>query len=261
MCQQSQYPTKKIEEISLMKTPPLSTTETIDYYIPSKAWPTYRTYEANRFQKLFGLQTYNLTTVLNLPLWRRDNDYIIDYYRVKESSIEAVIQSLLYLHNQTMNVYSHGLGALYFLYLWAHTMITFVENEAVEVVAIYYAYYDANNFSLLVTDEHTTFRGAMFVLMGVIGGGPILYYVFANGYLVSCQTLSMDMILIGVVYLLTGVFVWAFRLPEIFSPGTFDIFFQGHTIHHLTSITFCYHVYLAMVNAFHYSKIANNDIN
>lgn len=51
----------------------------------------------------------------DLPAWRRDNAYILTGYRRSTASFVDCFSSLGYLHNETVNIYSHLLGAAAFL--------------------------------------------------------------------------------------------------------------------------------------------------
>ncbi|KAI5287523.1 hypothetical protein KEM54_005925 [Ascosphaera aggregata] len=48
----------------------------------------------------------------DLPLWQRDNQYILTGYRPMSGSFRASFRSLSYLHNETVNIYSHLLPSL-----------------------------------------------------------------------------------------------------------------------------------------------------
>ena len=50
----------------------------------------------------------------DLEPWQQDNEYILRHYRPCSNCYRKSIASLGYLHNQTVNVYSHLLGALIF---------------------------------------------------------------------------------------------------------------------------------------------------
>lgn len=50
----------------------------------------------------------------DLKSWQQDNEYILHHYRPCSGDHWKTITSLGYLHNQTVNVYSHLLGALGF---------------------------------------------------------------------------------------------------------------------------------------------------
>ncbi|KAF2828741.1 HlyIII-domain-containing protein [Ophiobolus disseminans] len=43
----------------------------------------------------------------DLPLWQQNSKYILSGYRPSTTSYAKSIQSLLYLHNQTVNIYTH----------------------------------------------------------------------------------------------------------------------------------------------------------
>ncbi|ROT34788.1 HlyIII-domain-containing protein [Sodiomyces alkalinus F11] len=60
-----------------------------------------------------------LLTWDNLPAWQRDNTFILTGYRRASSSYRASLASLTYLHNETVNIWSHLLGALFFLLVGA----------------------------------------------------------------------------------------------------------------------------------------------
>lgn len=49
----------------------------------------------------------------DLPSWRRDNVYIRSGYRRDRNSYAHSARSLLYLHNETVNIWSHLLGAIF----------------------------------------------------------------------------------------------------------------------------------------------------
>ncbi|KAK7991899.1 hypothetical protein PG996_013088 [Apiospora saccharicola] len=52
-----------------------------------------------------------------IPPWQQDNEYILSGYRPTSGSTWLSLASLSYLHNQTINAYSHLLGALIFVSL------------------------------------------------------------------------------------------------------------------------------------------------
>lgn len=56
-----------------------------------------------------------LLTWDDLPAWQRDNSFIQTGYRQASSSYRVSVASLAYLHNETVNIWSHLVGALFFL--------------------------------------------------------------------------------------------------------------------------------------------------
>jgi len=53
-----------------------------------------------------------LVTWDELPIWLRDNEFILTGFRPASNSYRASVRSLAYLHNQTGNIYSHALAAI-----------------------------------------------------------------------------------------------------------------------------------------------------
>jgi adiponectin receptor len=58
----------------------------------------------------------NALTVLwnDLPSWQQDNHYIHSGYRPASASFKKSWASLFYLHNESVNIYSHLIGAVVF---------------------------------------------------------------------------------------------------------------------------------------------------
>lgn len=61
----------------------------------------------------------NALTVLwnDLPSWQQDNHFIHSGYRPASASFKKSFTSLGYLHNESVNIYSHLLGAILFFIL------------------------------------------------------------------------------------------------------------------------------------------------
>lgn len=58
-----------------------------------------------------------LCTFQELPVWAQDNIYIHTGYRVPTDSYRRCIHSLTFIHNETVNVYTHLLGCITFVVL------------------------------------------------------------------------------------------------------------------------------------------------
>lgn len=50
-----------------------------------------------------------------IPSWQQDNEYILSSYRQATGSFKRCFESLTYIHNETINIYSHVVGAAIFL--------------------------------------------------------------------------------------------------------------------------------------------------
>ncbi|KCV70193.1 hypothetical protein H696_03651 [Fonticula alba] len=57
----------------------------------------------------------NLMTYDELEEWRKDNEWILSGYRISDGSFLTDIKSLFFLHNETGNIYSHLLAAVFFI--------------------------------------------------------------------------------------------------------------------------------------------------
>ncbi|AMD20149.1 HCL002Cp [Eremothecium sinecaudum] len=53
-----------------------------------------------------------------LPLWQRDNEHIWHGYVIETKSFKGSLDSLFYLHNESVNIYSHLLPGLCFLFIF-----------------------------------------------------------------------------------------------------------------------------------------------
>jgi adiponectin receptor len=61
---------------------------------------------------------YPLMQWVDLPDWRRDNEYITSGYRRESMSFRKSLASWKYIHNETVNIYSHLFGTVLFLGLF-----------------------------------------------------------------------------------------------------------------------------------------------
>jgi adiponectin receptor len=58
----------------------------------------------------------DLITYDELPTWYQDNEHIIGGYRPESFSTYACFASLTYMHNETVNIYTHMIPAIVFLF-------------------------------------------------------------------------------------------------------------------------------------------------
>lgn len=49
-----------------------------------------------------------------IPSWQQDNEYILSGYREPAGSFARCLRSIAYVHNETVNIYSHLIGAAIF---------------------------------------------------------------------------------------------------------------------------------------------------
>ncbi|KAI5866418.1 hemolysin-III related-domain-containing protein [Durotheca rogersii] len=67
---------------------------------------------ASAEHKLAGAARQLLLGWDELPAWRRDNQYIATGYRPESGSFQHSLASLFYVHNESVNIWTHLLGAL-----------------------------------------------------------------------------------------------------------------------------------------------------
>ena len=70
----------------------------------------------------------------DLPPWQQDNHYILTHYRPATDSYVGCFQSLFYLHNESVNIHSHLLGA--FIFFSIALSIYTLEQQTVAVADI-----------------------------------------------------------------------------------------------------------------------------
>ena len=57
------------------------------------------------------------------PTWTIDNHYIYSGYWINYESYSDCVKSTCQCHNQTMNIWTHLLGMIFFLFLMASLLI------------------------------------------------------------------------------------------------------------------------------------------
>jgi len=79
-------------------------------------------------------------------------------------------------------------------------------------------------------------RAGVFMTFGLSGIVPAIHYLITEGFFIAVYEASLGWLaLMGLLYVIGAVF-YAFRVPERFFPGKFDIWFQSHQIFHVLVI-------------------------
>ncbi|ODQ68599.1 HlyIII-domain-containing protein [Nadsonia fulvescens var. elongata DSM 6958] len=266
-----------------------------------------------------GLCTYD-----QLPEWQKDNEHILDGYVRETNSYLKTLRSLMYIHNESVNIYSHlvpailfavalawfapleplftskpsstdmiflrlfPLGAFLCLFLSAtfhtlksHSHVVASFGNSLDYLGITFliassmislthfslpvfphdhpshpemsmimeklsanALFTGITFSLgvvcVVVCLHPSFRlphfrsyrATMFILFGLSGVLPVCYSLFEFGFNITWHRAQLGWILAeGLIYIL-GAVTYALRIPERFSPGSYDYFGHSHQIFH-----------------------------
>ncbi|KAK8045041.1 hypothetical protein PG993_005065 [Apiospora rasikravindrae] len=130
-----------------------------------------------------------------IPPWQQDNEYILSGYRPTSESTWLSVASLSYLHNQTINAYSHLIGALIFVslpyYFYEYVYKHQLHAEAVDLivvstycigVAVCFAFSTAfhvnwnNSKELTALCNKLDYLGILVLMWGA--GIPTIYYGF-----------------------------------------------------------------------------------
>ncbi|KAI0136429.1 hemolysin-III related-domain-containing protein [Xylariales sp. AK1849] len=144
----------------------------------------------------------------DLPTWRRDNHFIIRGYRTDSNSYLRSLSSLFYLHNESVNIWTHLLGALFFplgaVYLY-------------HVIAPRYA--SANSSDVLVFG--CFFGGAVLCL-----GASATFHLLSN-HSEGVAKWGNKLDYSGIVFLIVGSFVPALYYGLFCSPDLMSLYLYG----------------------------------
>ncbi|KAK4112040.1 HlyIII-domain-containing protein [Canariomyces notabilis] len=163
-----------------------------------------------------------------LPHWRRDNAFIIRGYRQTSNSVRASLASLSYLHNETVNIWTHLLGAVAFAVVGVllHALIAPRYESASDSDVLVFACFFVGAFLCLgmsatyhMLSNHSPevakwgnkldYTGIVFLIVGSYV--PAMYYGF------FCHPFLLTVYLSAIVFLGTGCLVvsWfeQFRTP------------------------------------------------
>lgn len=139
-----------------------------------------------------------LTVLWNdLPTWQRDNHYITSGYRPATNSYPKSFQSITYLHNETVNIWSHLIGALlalfgsFIIYSILSPRYSSATQEDVVVFSCFFlgavgclgmsaTYHTISNHSheVAVWGNKLDYLGIVFLIWGSFI--PVLYYGFQS---------------------------------------------------------------------------------
>lgn len=82
------------------------------------------------------------------------------------------------------------------------------------------------------TPKWRPFRAGMFLAMGLSAALPVLHGVLIFGIPKMTRAISLPHVVTQGVLYIVGAGLYASRIPERFSPGTFDIWGSSHQIFH-----------------------------
>ncbi|KAI0631080.1 HlyIII-domain-containing protein [Trametes polyzona] len=98
-----------------------------------------------------------------------------------------------------------------------------------------------------------THRGArtkVFILLGLSGIIPTLHGLITHGFYTLCYEMGFGWLLASGAMYIVGALLYANRIPERLSPGTFDYFFASHQIFHFFVVGAALAHYAGVLTAF-----------
>ncbi|OSD01469.1 HlyIII-domain-containing protein [Trametes coccinea BRFM310] len=101
-----------------------------------------------------------------------------------------------------------------------------------------------------------THRGArtkVFIFLGLSGILPVMHGLVTHGFYTLCYEMGFGWLLVAGALYISGALLYANRVPERFSPGTFDYFFASHQIFHFFVVAAAFATYAGILTAFHHT--------
>ena len=127
-----------------------------------------------------------------IPSWQQDNEYILSGYRQPTRSFKRCFESLGYIHNETVNIYSHITGAALFL------------------AAPIYAY------QALYLRYPLATRADIFVFSTFFYGVAICFVLSATYHIISNHSPKVQQFGNQLDYLGIVVLMWGSTIPSIY---------------------------------------------
>ncbi|CAG8800364.1 16182_t:CDS:2, partial [Gigaspora margarita] len=170
----------------------------------------------------------------DLPLWLQDNRDILKGYRRPTFSYFKCAESLFYVHNESVNIWSHLVGAIAFIFLGFITYDYVLSHHPSIIwwdVAVFYIFLMgamiclglsstfhtfcchsekifvafANKFR---TPEFRWFRTGLFVSMGLSAIIPLAHALIIYGFELSVNVISLKWIIMMGVFYLAGALIY-----------------------------------------------------
>ncbi|PSN74190.1 hemolysin III family channel protein [Corynespora cassiicola Philippines] len=291
---------------------------------------SYRSPKVNAERRLF--------TFHEVEAWQRDNEYLVGKYRSTSGSYRESLKSLLYLHNQTGNIYSHLIGAVsffaYAFFTYGTISTRYPTADARDILAfgifiggavicfgisatfhvfgnhsshVYHTWLAMDLYGIFVLIVGTVYSGTYYgfycepqywaiysvglplltdttkITIIVIGAGALCYlprfrtpkWRWARATLFcaigwsgafpmthAAQTLGIEQadkqmgwwyFIIEGLWYISGVTIYATRLPERLRPGWFDMWGGSHQIFHLCAVSGAAWHLVGLLKAFDYN--------
>lgn len=152
-------------------------------------------------------KTKDALTVLwdEIPQWMRDNQYITTGYRPESNSYSKSVGSIFYLHNETVNIWTHLLGAVLAV-----------------ITAMFMYSATRSRFGLATRDDIVAFS-CFFVGATLCLGMSAMYHTLMN-HSQFVATFGQRLDHVGIVCLIWGSFVPCIYYGFIAEPGLIRVY-------------------------------------
>ncbi|VEU23454.1 DEKNAAC104740 [Brettanomyces naardenensis] len=99
------------------------------------------------------------------------------------------------------------------------------------------------------------FRAGMFITFGLSALLPIGYGLIRFGSEEAIKRSGFWFVLLEGIGYISGALLYASRIPERFSPGSFDLFGQSHQIFHVLVVLSAFSHFKALVQSYIYAHV------
>ncbi|CAH0024523.1 unnamed protein product [Clonostachys rhizophaga] len=229
-----------------------------------------------------------LLSFKEMPEWfqQDNNQWILHGYRPISGSVRASFRSWWYLHNETVNIYSHLIPAVLFLlgewYIMQHLSRKYARVTSTDLVAfsffilpatICYAfsalYHTSMNYSYTIgvigastiitninpklqSHKYRSKRTLAFVATGISVVAPLIHGLDIFGLDLMSKKAFTCTIVAKIGCLLSGTSLYAIRFPESWWPGKFDMC-SSHSFMHILVVCAAIIQMIGYLEAFDYA--------
>ncbi|CDO70488.1 hypothetical protein BN946_scf184569.g31 [Trametes cinnabarina] len=196
-------------------------------------------------------------TWLEIPDWQKDNEYILTGYRsafyhtfsMHSEAVAGRCNALDYAGIVVLTVGSFFPPMYYGFFCEPHYQAIYL--TCITAAGLVSAY-------IVINPEYRkpTHRGArtkVFIFLGLSGVLPIIHGLITHGFYTLCYEMGFGWLVVCGALYISGALLYANRIPERFSPGTFDYFFSSHQIFHFFVVAAALATYAGVLTAFHHT--------
>jgi Haemolysin-III related len=113
------------------------------------------------------MEKYNGQPVLGsykeAPSFQKDNEYILNGYRLNHNKFSRVIKSLFTIHNETINIWSHLVGVAIFMFLMSYIAVNFTQKIIPTLKTVNVSSLNEYVEDLLIDTYHYTYNALSYV--------------------------------------------------------------------------------------------------